>query len=522
MTEEKDMTEELKKETPEEAAAGRDIVIESDADGEGKSDQIKAAQDRLAVLQQKIKELSIPVVILFEGWGASGKGAIISKLINTLDPRSFKVYTIGEPNADELRRPLMWRYWNKIPEYGKMSVFDRSWYRDVSISRVEGEMTGGELDKRFREINEFEAQLTDDGYVLLKFFLSISKKEQRRRFTALEADRATKWRVTAADWKHHRDYDRYEEAFDEMRRRTNRDYAPWIVIDAKKRKDATLRVFEETISTLENRIALNSEPRPSADLLPIKTRPEITPLPIAPLDAYDLNVSYDEATYKDELKKAQKRLFELHNRLYQTRTPLIIVYEGWDAAGKGGNIRRLTQGLDPRGFEVNPVSAPTPQELHHHYLWRFWNSLPKNGHIAIYDRSWYGRVMVERIEGFCTTEQWKRAFDEMNRFEDSLREWGAIIVKFWMQIDKEEQLRRFEERMNTPEKRWKITDEDWRNREKWDEYVVSVNDMLKYTNTEYAPWIVIESNDKKYARIKTIQSVINQIEKHYEREGQNV
>jgi len=483
-----------------------------------KSDRIKEAQKKLAVLQQQIKQLGIPVIVLFEGWGASGKGQIISQLINGLDPRNFKVYTIGEANEDEKRRPIMWRYWNKIPEYGKMSIFDRSWYRDVSISRVEEEISKDEIAKRYHEINEFESQLSDDGYLIIKFFLEISKKEQRERFAELEADKATKWRVTAADWKHHRDYDRYEEAFDDMIRITDRKYAPWIRINAEKRKSATLEVFERTIGMIEAFIASKAEPKPSAELLPVRTRPELITLPIKPLSEINPNPpsDFDEATYKAELKSAQKRLFELHNKLYRTRTPLIIVYEGWDAAGKGGNIRRLTQGLDARGFEVNPVSAPTPVELHHHYLWRFWNSLPKNGHIAIYDRSWYGRVMVERIEGFCTTEQWKRAFDEMNRFEKSLTEWGAIIIKFWLHIDSDEQLVRFNERMNTPEKRWKITDEDWRNREKWDKYEESVDDMLKYTNTDYAPWVVIESNNKKYARIKAINAVIDRIETVYE------
>lgn len=198
--------------------------------------------------------------------------------------------------------------------------------------------------------------------------------------------------------------------------------------------------------------------------------------------------------------------------LYRRRIPLIIVYEGWDAAGKGGNIKRLTDGLDPRGYEVIPVAAPSPPELYRHYLWRFWNSLPKSGHIAIYDRSWYGRVMVERIEKFCSEEQWKRAFDEINHFELSLSEWGAVIIKFWLHIDRDEQLVRFNERMNNEEKRWKITDEDWRNREKWDLYEEAVDDMLIHTHTENAPWVVIESNDKKHARVKVLNTVIKRIE----------
>ncbi len=478
-----------------------------------------AAEKKLAALQQAIKEAKIPVIVLFEGWGASGKGYIIGHLIQNFDPRSFKVYTIGERTADERRFPAMHRYFEKIPQYGRISVFDRSWYRDVSIERVEEKMSKPELDRRFKEILDFEGQLSDDGYVILKFFLRISKEEQKKRFRKLEADKATKWRVSEEDWKHHRDYEKYLHAFTEMIDRTDRPYAPWLQLDAEDKKHALALVYERVIEAME--VALENKklkraPTPSA--LRIRTDDRIIPQPIPKLSEIDLDKKYDPALYKADLKKAQKRLFELHNLLYRTRRPLVIVYEGWDAAGKGGNIKRLTQGLDPRGYEVIPVAAPTTEEIQHQYLWRFWKSLPKDGHIAIYDRSWYGRVMVERIEGFCTEEEWKRAFAEMNCFEESLHRWGAIIIKFWLHIDKDEQLRRFEERQNTPEKRWKITDEDWRNRDKWDAYETAVDEMLHYTNTEYAPWVIIESNDKKFARLKAINAVIDHIEAALEKD----
>ncbi|MCL2518439.1 MAG: polyphosphate:AMP phosphotransferase [Oscillospiraceae bacterium] len=461
---------------------------------------------KLTILQQKLKSLKIPVIILFEGWGASGKGQIIGKLIHGLDPRGVKVYTVGEISQDENRFPLMKRFWTKIPEYGQISIFDRSWYRDVSISRVEDKLSKREIDLRFREILNFEKQLSDDGYLILKFFLRLTKKEQKKRFEELESNKATSWRVTAADWKHHNDYDEYLYAFNNMIEQTDKSYAAWIQIDADDRKKAALQIFENVINAFEKRINTNTQN--------IENKTIFNTNPVKELKDIDPDVYYDETMYKTELKTAQKRLFELHNKLYLTKTPLIIVYEGWDAAGKGGNIKRLTQGLDPRGYEVIPVAAPTTQELYHQYLWRFWLSLPKSGHIAIYDRSWYGRVMVERIEGFCTEEQWKRAFDEINCFEESLRSWGAVIIKFWLHINKDEQLNRFYERQTVAEKQWKITDEDWRNREKWDKYERAVNEMFKYTNTEYAPWVVIESNNKKYARVKTINEVIAQIEKY--------
>lgn len=469
----------------------------------------KATQKNLAGLQQQIKTAKIPVIILFEGWGASGKGSIIGTLIAELDPRGFKVYTTGPSSSDELRFPLMRRFWTKIPEYGQISVFDRSWYRDVSISPVEDGISDSETGRRFTDILNFEHQLTDDGYVLLKFFLRISKKEQKKRFEELEANRATRWRVTAEDRRHHRMYAEYSRAFEDMICRTDLEYAHWIQIDAKSRKKAAYEVCTQVDSALK--AALVREKITVAPL--IRTDGRIHTLQIPRLASYDLSPSLCDEDYKAKLKASQARLFELHNIIYRRRTPLIVVYEGWDAAGKGGNIKRLTEGLDPRGYEVIPIAAPKEAELYRHYMCRFWDSLPKSGHIAIYDRSWYGRVMVERIEGFCTEAQWKRAFDEINRFELSLREWGTVIIKLWLHIDRGEQLARFNERQNNPEKKWKITDEDWRNREKWDLYEEAADDMLRYTNTDSAPWVVIESNDKKYARQKTINAVIAQIEK---------
>ncbi|MCR5263300.1 MAG: polyphosphate:AMP phosphotransferase [Clostridiales bacterium] len=488
------------------------LSSEKESEKEEIKRKIREAQKKLGVLAQKVKEAKLPVIILFEGWGASGKGNLISKLIEEIDPRSFKVYTIGEPTADEKRFPEMHRYWQKIPQYGYFSIFDRSWYRDVSISRVEQNISKKEIDARFREIIDFETMLSDDGYLIIKFFLRLTKKEQRKRFEKLEKSKATSWRVTADDWKHHAMYDDYLHAFNEMIDRTDRDSAPWIQVDAGDRRHAALTVINCTIDRVTAALAMRAAPKPQSKIA-LRIDETIIPNPISKLSEVDLSPKMDEAKYKEELRRLQDRLFELHNWLYQSKTPMIIVYEGQDAAGKGGNIKRITEGLDPRGYAVNPVAAPTIPEIQRQYLWRFWLTLPKDGHIAIYDRSWYGRVMVERIEGFCTEEQWKRAFDEMNHFERSLRNWGAIIIKFWLQIDKDEQLARFTDRQNTPEKQWKITEEDWRNRDRWDQYETCVDQMLRLTNTEYAPWYIIESNDKKYARIKTLKLVISAIEK---------
>lgn len=476
--------------------------------------RIKEYTRRLGNLQQRLKAVKLPVIVVFEGWGASGKGYIVGKLINRLDPRNFKVYAISAATADEKRYPIMKRFWAKLPEYGKAAFFVRSWYREVSLSRVEDEISIEELDLRFREILDFESQLSDDGYLIIKIFLHLSKDEQRKRFKKLESNKSTKWRVTKDDWKHHADYDKYQHAFSEMFERTNRESAPWFLIDAEDRTHATAAALECITncveSTLEKREAGIGVP---TQALEIRTSESIRLLPQKQLFEIDPNGGpFDEENYKADLKRCQKRLFELHNILYKKRVPCVIAYEGWDAAGKGSNIKRLTDGLDPRGYEVIPIAAPTAPEINRQYLWRFWTSLPRDGHIAIYDRSWYGRVMVERIEGFCTEAQWKRAFDEINRFERSLAARGTIVIKFWLQIDPDEQLRRFERRQNTPEKQWKITAEDWRNREKWAQYEVSVNDMLRYTTTEIAPWVIVESNNKKYAHLKAIKEVIRRLE----------
>ena len=226
----------------------------------------------------------------------------------------------------------------------------------------------------------------------------------------------------------------------------------------------------------------------------------------------DLSKTIPQEEYKARLKELQDKLSKLHNRIYREKIPVIICYEGWDAAGKGGNIKRITEALDARGYVVTPVASPLPYEKSRFHLWRFWTNIPKTGHFAIFDRTWYGRVMVERLEGFCSENDWQRAYNEMNEFEKMLTDWGAVIVKFWVQIDKDTQLARFTDRQNTPEKQWKITEEDWRNRDKWDLYEDAVNEMLQKTSTAFAPWYILESNDKKYARIKALEILINALE----------
>jgi polyphosphate kinase 2 (PPK2 family) len=220
--------------------------------------------------------------------------------------------------------------------------------------------------------------------------------------------------------------------------------------------------------------------------------------------------------YKNELKRLQSKLYLLQQEAHKRKISTVIMFEGWDAAGKGGAIRRITKALDARQYEITPIAAPTPEELQHHYLWRFWKHIPRGGRLQIFDRSWYGRVLVERIEGFAKTHEWQRAYDEINDFEKELTDHGTVLCKFWIHVSKEEQLRRFEERKNTPYKAWKLNDEDWRNREKWDEYVHAIEDMFSLTQGAKAPWYIIPGNDKYYSRLKVLSSVCQSLERRLE------
>ena len=469
--------------------------------------RLEKARAELAVRQMMVKEKDLPVLVVFDGWGAAGKGSVLGRVIKGMDPRFFKCETLSEPTSEELRRPFLYRYFVRIPKAGKFSFFDGSWMGEVTSHFLHGEISKKEYKEHLTSIKRFERTLNDNGYLVVKFFFHIDEKVQKKRLKDLEAHDSTKWRVSEKDKWQNKHYDKCLDVFDEYIDATNQFVAPWYFVDGSNKKWSELQVTEILISSIDTALA-NAKVH-KAPLLqntfPLKATPKLSEV--------KLDKTITDEDYRKELDVLQKRLGELHNELYHKKIPVIIAYEGWDAAGKGGNIKRIAAALDPRGYEVHPIASPEPAEKARHYLWRFWNRLPKDGHIAIFDRTWYGRVMVERLEGFCSENDWQRAYNEINEFEKELADWNAVIVKFWVQIDKETQLARFTDRQNTPEKQWKITEEDWRNREKWDLYEEAVDEMLQKTSTKFAPWVILESNDKKYARIKALKTVIKAIEK---------
>ena len=473
-------------------------------------------EPELARLQRTCKEKKLPVMIIFEGFGAAGKGYQIGKLIQALDPRGFYVCSVGRETEEERMHPFLWRYWTKTPAKGELAIFDRSWYRKVLIDRFDKITPNRGLSDSYHQINSFERQLTSDGTVIIKLFLCIDQKEQKKRFKKLMESKSSAWRVTKEDLKRNEQFDTYKKMSDEMLENTDTAYAPWTLIESMDREFATVKIYTAVINALNT--ALQNQKTKSAVILSEHTDDFLSSssndgiLRTSSLQKVDLSLSLPKDEYKKRLAELQEKICMLHGELYRRRIPVVLGFEGWDAGGKGGAIKRLTETMDPRGYQVHPTASPNDIEKVHHYLWRFWKNMPKDGHIAIFDRTWYGRVMVERIEGFCSTVEWQRAYQEINDMENQLYQHGTLVLKFWMQIDKDEQERRFKERMENPEKQWKITDEDWRNREKWDQYEKAVDEMLIRTSTTYAPWIIVEGNSKYYARIKVLETVVNALE----------
>ena len=464
-----------------------------------------ALREKLLAQQQLIREKKLPIIVLVEGWAAAGKGSLISSLISEIDPRFYNVVSpVIRPEKEE-RYPFLYPYFAAIPENGKIMFYDAGWM-DCAVSKyLRRDITKKEYKSRIQAVQEFERQLRDGGYLILKLFLHISEKEQGKRLAALRENYETEWRVADDDVWQHREYNTFAETYDAFMDKTD-DPIPWHILDGEDKKVAVRDALKLLTDLIDQGLEKGRYVgKPFKEKFPLKKMPRLSEV--------DLSPTIEDAEYRKELKKLQKRLGELHNVIYRRKIPVILCYEGWDAAGKGGNIRRITKPLDPRGVDVMPIASPEPHEINRHFLWRFWTRLPRTGHICVFDRTWYGRVMVERLEGFCSEKDWKRAYAEINEFERQLTDWGAVVLKFWIQIDSDTQLQRFTDRQNTPEKQWKLTDEDWRNREKWPQYEEAIDEMLQKTSTENAPWFIIESNDKKYARIKTLRIVIDALEK---------
>lgn len=524
--------------------------------------QYKALIDKLVVLQQQAKQKQIGLVVLVEGWDGAGKGSRISDLMYNLDARATSVHVTSDVSESETLEflnknqsvtgyfPLMQQFWDALGERGSITFYDRGWYTTTSeflMFRQLGSQKKGGLKKLIKRLSDvelasgiesFERQLVEDGYLVVKLFVHVSKDAQKKRLQRLYDDPTTSWRVSERKLKHASRYNKLLPLFDKLLTLSDYDFCPWTIVNGEDKRAANILIARALVDALEKGLA-HHETKENQEIGEIERRisPEVQPatserinkyleeaqqaadlacrvsqfqlLEHPPtLDEVDHKLSLSEADYREQLKFEQKRLKELEPLMYQARIPLMIMYEGWDAAGKGGNIKRVAQALDARAYTIFPSAAPTYPEMLHPHLWRYWVRLPKAGHIGIYDRSWYGRVLVERVEGFASATEWARAYNEINEFEQEMNRWGAILIKFWVEVSQSEQLLRFRDRENNPDKSWKITPEDWRNREKYPEYREAVQDMFRLTSTSFAPWIILESDDKMYARVKALK-VIN-------------
>jgi polyphosphate:AMP phosphotransferase len=449
-----------------------------------------------------------PVLILIAGVEGAGKGETVNLLNEWMDPRHIRTKAFAAPSDEEVERPAHWRFWRALPPKGQIGIFFGAWHTLPIVQRVMGQIDEGDFTRQIADIQRLEQMLCDEGVLLLKYWFHLSKDQQKKRLKALEADPKTRWRVTDTEWEYFKHYDRFVAVCDPFLRRTSTGVAPWIVVPGADARFRALTVGRHLLAALRERL----------DAKAVKLAPEKTPPLLAPgdrlnvLSALQLDQPMTRAEYDRQLEKWQGRLNLAARHPRFRKLSVVAVFEGNDGAGKGGAIRRITGALDARGYDNIPVAAPTEEERAQPYLWRFWRPLPRRGRFAFFDRSWYGRVLVERVEGYCAEADWKRAYGEINDFEAALARHGVVVAKFWLAVSKDEQFKRFKLREQVEFKRFKITDEDWRNREKWDAYEAAVCDMVDRTSTASAPWTLVEANNKYHARIKVLRTLCEAVE----------
>ncbi|MDF3056344.1 MAG: pap [Rariglobus sp.] len=472
--------------------------------------RVPALREQLVQLQVRLKESPAKVLLILAGEEAGGRSEVINTLSGWLDPRGFETVAFREPSDEERERPLMWRFWRCLPADGRLGIFAGSWYTELLRSHDGPPRKPAQTARLVERIRHFEKLLSDNGTLIIKVWLHLSKAEQRTRLAELAANPDTAWRVTPEARRQHRLHDSLARTAARLRKATHSPGAPWVVIDAADSRARNLAVADLIVRKLAAHLkrvdsAPARPPRPAAPK-------SLKPAGLARLLALPLDQKLSSAEYESKREKWLGRLNRATRAAQTANRSIIFVFEGWDAAGKGGAIRRLTSAIDARDYRVIPVAKPTDEEKAHHYLWRFWRHVPRAGLVTIYDRSWYGRVLVERLEGFCTEPEWRRAYGEINDFEGQLAEHGTIVVKFWMHISRDEQLNRFREREKTVYKRHKINAEDWRNRRKWAAYEIAVGDMLALTDKPVAPWHLIPANNKRHARLQILKTAAKAIE----------
>jgi polyphosphate:AMP phosphotransferase len=487
----------------ETAEVGRSV---SKAEFEKK--QVRLHADLLAA-QRAAREARLPIVIIVSGVETAGKSQAVKRLAEWLDARNVQSVAFWDESDEERERPRQWRFWRQLPAAGQIAILFGSWYTQPIVARAFKDIGKNDFRAELDDIVALERALTDDGALIVKLWFHVSKKEQKRRLK--DVAKAHKRQLTPYEKAYSKNYDRFLKVSEAALRATDQGFAPWHVIDATDRQYRELASGRILLEAIRARLAARRR-KPAAR--PAEPRPGRFR---TVLNTVNLRARANEADYQQKLEKYQARLNKLSWKARERKVSTVAMFEGWDAAGKGGAIRRVTAAMDARLFRVIPVAAPTDEERAHHYLWRFWRHLPRGGYVTIYDRSWYGRVLVERVEGFARPDEWGRAYEEINEFERQLTGHGVALCKFWLHISPDEQLRRFEERAKLAHKKHKITDEDWRNRKKWKDYALAVDEMVARTSTATAPWTLVAANDKKHARLTVLKTVCDALERVLEK-----
>jgi polyphosphate:AMP phosphotransferase len=464
-----------------------------------------AVRAALLEVQKRVATSDLAPLVLIAGAEGAGKGETMSLLLEWMDARGVESTVLWDATDEERERPEYWRYWRALPPRGKLGIFFGSWYTQPIVDRAYRRIGAADFERAMRRVRDFERMLTYEGVPVLKYWLHLSKAAERKRIKQLEADPRARWRLSPNAWKYFKRYDEFREVSEEAVRLTSTGYAPWTVVESSDDEHRNLTVMTSVLNALQEAVdesdaRRDEEAKRVAAPLPRARRANI-------LRRLDLSRTLSEKEYDARMDAAEADVGRLTRKLEAAGRSLILVCEGADAAGKGGAIRRVTRAMPPYAYRVIAIGAPTDEEQAHPYLWRFWRHLPRHGRVTIYDRSWYGRVLVERVEGFARPEEWRRAYTEINDFEDHLVDFGTILVKLWLAISPEEQLRRFKDRQTTPYKQYKITEEDWRNRAKWNAYETAACDMIERTSTGRAPWVLVEANDKHWARVKVLETV---------------
>ena len=459
----------------------------------------------LLEVQRQLRKANLPVIVIVSGVEGAGKGEVVGVLNKWLDTRGVRTHAFWEETDEERTRPPYWRFWRRLPARGTIGIMLGSWYTLPIIDRAQRRIKDGEFENEMKRITEFEELLTKDGTLIVKLWFHLSKPAHRRR---LQADLTKSWNLTPSPLprKLSKNYDRFLPVAERAIRMTTRGPSPWHLIEANHRRFRDLTAGQTLLNSIRQGLKDHHSGSTEVSADPHSSLPTIPHAGDRVLDQVDLAQELQGKGYRKELTRYQSRLKDLAWRAWEQKRSTVAVFEGWDASGKGGAIRRATWAIDARLYRVIGIAAPTDEEKAHHYLWRFWRHLPGGGHVTLYDRSWYGRVLVERVEALARRQEWSRAYQEINDFEEQLVNHGILLLKFWIHISKEEQLRRFQERERLAWKRHKITEEDWRNREKWDENMEAANEMLIRTGTDYAPWNLVPGNDKHFARVEVLKT----------------